>query len=64
MEVLRTDVQHGPQLKVVVGTKASVTMTIEDSPRILGTLPGKVRSQVVAFIQRNQDALLRHWRGG
>lgn len=66
-----TDVQHGPRLKVVLGTKvtteslrASVTVTIEDAPRVLGgTLPGKVRGQVVAFIQRNQDVLLRHWRG-
>lgn len=65
-----TDLQHGPSLKVVLGTKVtteslrnSVPVTIEDTPRVLGTLPGKVRSQVVAFIRLNQDVLLRHWRG-
>lgn len=65
-----TDLQHGPRLKVVLGTKVtaeslrvSVSVTIEDAPRVLGTLPGKVRGQVLAFIRQNQDVLLRHWRG-
>jgi hypothetical protein len=54
----------------VLGTKVtaaslpgSASVTIEDAPRVLGTLPSRVRGQVLAFIRQNQDVLLRHWRG-
>lgn len=59
--------RHGPRLKVTVGAKptrqSGVTITITDPPRVLGTLPPKVKEQAVAFINRNRDVLLQHWRG-
>lgn len=66
-----TDAEQGPRLQVVLGTRTtietlstSVTVTLETAPRVLdGTLPSTVRTQVVAFIERNREVLLRHWRG-
>ena len=67
-EFCGAEAQHGPRIKVVLGTKltpdglreaASVTLT--SPPEVLGTLPGKVRDLAVEFVRRNRDALLRHW---
>lgn len=65
-----TDSQHGPRVKVVLGEETttegldtSVSVTITNPSRILGTLPGKIQRQVVPFIIKNRDVLLRHWRG-
>jgi len=62
--------QHGPRIKVVVGEKItaeglkeSVSVTITKPPRVLGTLPGKVSTKVVRFVERNHDALIQHWNG-
>lgn len=64
------DVQHGPRIKVMLGEKttteglhAAVSVTLTNPPRVLGVLPGRVRGQVFAFINKNLDVLLRHWRG-
>jgi len=62
--------QHGPRVKVMLGEKitseglenaASVTLT--DPPKVVGTLPGKVRKMVVRFIARNRAVLLDYWDG-
>lgn len=62
--------QLGPRIKVVLGSKltteglreaASVRLT---TPLVvLGELPGKVRKQVVQFVEKNRSVLLRHWNG-
>jgi len=60
----------GPRIKVVVGTKITaeglqdaVSVRISDPPEVLGHLPGRLRKQVVEFINLNRDTLLGHWRG-
>jgi len=60
---------HGPRIKVVLGDKITteglkdaVSVTIEDSPRVLGTLPGKIKKQAIRFVKTNSEALLRHWK--
>jgi hypothetical protein len=62
--------QHGPRIEVVVGTKintaelqAAVAVTISAPPEVLGTLPPRLRRQVVEFVRRNREALIRHWNG-
>ena len=69
-EFAGTNAQHGPRIKVVLGNKItaeslndSVTVTIAEPPIVLGPLPGAVRRQVVAFVKRNKDTLLKHWNG-
>ena len=64
------DAQHGPRVKVVLGNKItteglrdSVSVRITDPPVVLGSLPGKIRGQVIRFIEKNRDVLLRHWNG-
>lgn len=64
------DAQHGPRVKVVLGNKItteglreSVSVRITDPPVVLGSLPGNIRKQVIRFIERNRDVLLRHWNG-
>ena len=62
------DIQHGPRIKVVLGNKItdenldeSATVTIATPPVVIGTLPGAIRKQVIAFVTRNKDVLLQHW---
>ena len=64
------DAQHGPRVKVVLenkitteGLRDSVSVRITDPPVVLGSLPGNIRKQVIRFIERNRDVLLRHWNG-
>jgi translation initiation factor IF-1 len=64
------DAQHGPRIKVVLGNKItteglrdSVSVRITDPPVVLGKLPGKIRKQVIQFVEKNRDVLLRHWNG-
>jgi hypothetical protein len=64
------DLQHGPRVKVVPGNKittenmqSAASVTITDPPRVLGSLPGKLRRKVVAFVTLNRDTLLRYWNG-
>jgi hypothetical protein len=61
--------QHGPRIKVLLGTKittegmaeaASVTITVP--PKVIGTLPGKIRKQSIAFVNLNREILLQYWR--
>lgn len=62
--------QHGPRVKVVLGTKVTtdglrdaVSVTVEAAPRVLGSLPGKIESAVVRWVQANNEPLLQHWNG-
>ena len=69
-EFYGVDAQHGPRVKVMLGDKItneglkeSVSVRITDPPVVLGSLPGKIRGQVIRFIEKNRDVLLRHWNG-
>jgi hypothetical protein len=69
-EFAGADAQHGPRIKVVLGEKITteglkdaVSVRLTSPPQVLGTLPGNVKRQVVKFINRNRNVLLRHWRG-
>src|SRR5687767_13033607 len=69
-ESSRNEAQHGPRVQVALGQKFtldgladSVSVTMTSPPDVLGTLPAEVAAQVVAFVDRNRDALLQHWRG-
>jgi hypothetical protein len=60
---------HGPRIKVVLGTKITAegladaaTVTITEPPRVIGTLPGKVKKQPISFVSLNRAVLLRYWR--
>lgn len=64
------DAQHGPRIKVMLGNKItteglsdSISVRITDPPVVLGSLPGNIRKQVVQFVEKNRDILLRHWNG-
>ena len=61
---------HGPRIKVAVGMKVttdslrdSVSVTLTTPPKVLGSLPTKVKEQAVAFVLLNMEVLLQHWRG-
>jgi hypothetical protein len=67
-EFAGTESQHGPRVKVMPGTKVTregledaVSVTITTPPRVIGTLPGKVRKEVVEFVNVNREILLRYW---
>lgn len=67
-EYSRTEAQHGAKLLVVpgesltaAGLEQAVSVTLSARPRVLGTLPDQVATQVVEFINRNRGALLQHW---
>jgi hypothetical protein len=62
--------KHGPRIEVVLGDtlaceglRDAVAVTLTEPPEVLGDLPGKVREQVVKFVDKNRDVLLRHWNG-
>ena len=62
------DSQHGPRVKVVLGTKITsenltdaVSVSLTTPPRVFGDLPGKLRKQAVKFVDANRDVLLRYW---
>jgi len=64
------ELQHGPRIKVVLGNKITteglseaVTVRLTNPPEVLGTLPGHVQREVVEFVNRNREVLLRHWNG-
>jgi len=61
--------QYGPRVKVMPGTKitkeglieaASVTITVP--PKVIGTLPGELKKQVIDFVNLNREILLQYWR--
>jgi hypothetical protein len=69
-EFSRKEWQLGPRVQIALGRKFtldgladSVSVTMTSPPEVLGTLPAEVAALVVAFIERNRDALLQHWRG-
>lgn len=69
-EFAGVDAQHGPRIKVVLGDKTpseglkkAVSVRLTTPPVVLGKLPGKVQKQVITFVERNLDVLLRHWEG-
>jgi hypothetical protein len=62
------DGQHGPRVKVVLGSKITteslddaVSVRLSDPPEVLGTLPGKVAQQVLKFVTLNRKTLLGYW---
>jgi hypothetical protein len=61
-------VQHGPRIKVVPGNKLNpsllkeaITVTLENPPRVIGTLLGTLQKQVLGFVEKNRAVLLQHW---
>lgn len=61
--------QHGPRVKVIVGAKLTregladaASVTITNPPRVIGTLPGKVKKQAIEFVNLNRAILLQYWR--
>ncbi|HVZ36253.1 MAG TPA: hypothetical protein VG963_27685, partial [Polyangiaceae bacterium] len=59
-EYSRTEVAYGPKILVALGTALigdglanAVSVTIATPPRVLGTLPTDVMTQVVQFIEKN-----------
>ena len=67
-EFAGSEAQHGPRIKVVVGSKLtseslknSVTVTLTKPPKLIGTLPGKIKKQILEFVEKNREALLQHW---
>ena len=62
--------QHGPRIKVVLGSKITteglreaVSVTLTKPPKVLGSLPPKIKKQATAFVDLNLEALLAHWAG-
>jgi hypothetical protein len=60
--------QHGPRIKVVLGDKVTteglkdaVSIRVTDPPQVLGTLPGAIRKDAVAFVELNRETLLAYW---
>lgn len=69
-EFAGADLQHGPRIKVVLGTKItseslkdSVSVKLTDPPVIIGTLPAKIKKDVIRFVEANRETLLLHWNG-
>jgi len=61
-------IQHGPRIKVMKGTtrtkealKDAVTVRLTNPPEILGDLSGKLKKQVIKFVNENRDTLIRYW---
>lgn len=64
-----TKIKHGPRLKVMEGTKLTadvlkkaVTVKLTDPPEIIGSLSGKLKTQVIKFVTENHDTLISYWR--
>jgi hypothetical protein len=69
-EFADAELQRGPRLMVVLGDvlaakglKDGVSVRLTNPPEVLGKLPGRVTQQVLKFVDRNRDVLLRHWIG-
>lgn len=69
-EFAGAEAQHGPRIKVVLGDRTtteglseSISVRLTEPPVVLGTLPGKVKKQVLRFVKENREILLQHWNG-
>lgn len=69
-EFSRADAQHGPRVLVVPGHEPgvatlidAVAVTIASPPGAFGGLPEAVKRQVVEWVERNRDVLLKYWQG-
>ena len=67
-EFYGVDLQHGPRIKVLQGSKITkeglmdaVSVRLTDPPQILGDIPAKMERQIVAFINLNRNTLLKYW---
>jgi hypothetical protein len=67
-EFAGADAQHGPRIKVMQGSKRTteglrdaISVQLTDPPEVLGVLPGKLKKQVIAFVNANREVLLRYW---
>jgi len=63
-----TKIKHGPRIKVMKGTKLTdtalknaITVRLTDPPEILGALSGKLKKQIVKFVNENRETLIRYW---
>lgn len=70
-EFMRHPSSHGPRILVMPGQKSrseglerAVQVRLTSPPEMLGTLPGELAQQVVQFVEKNRDLLLRYWKGG
>jgi hypothetical protein len=68
-EFARHPCAHGPRLLIVPGDKhrregleRAVEVRLTSPPEVLGTLPRGLAEQVVLFVEKNRDVLLRHWK--
>lgn len=62
--------QHGPRIKVYVGSKATadarykaISVKITDPPVFTDGLPGDIKRMVTKFIEANRQVLLQYWEG-
>ena len=62
------DGQHGPRVKIVLGSKITtetlddaVSVRLSDPPTMLGTLTGRIEKQVLKFVSLNRVTLLAYW---
>lgn len=51
----------GSWRKAAQGLKDTVSVRLTSPPEVLGNLPGKTTQEVVKFVNKNRDALLRYW---
>lgn len=61
--------QHGPRVKVMLGSKVTpggldkaATITLTDPPRVLGDLPSESKKQALSFVTTNLQTLLKYWK--
>jgi len=64
------DRTQGPRIMVVLGDnisadrlKDAVVVLLTKAPVVMGSLPGEIERQVVAFVEANREVLLRYWTG-
>lgn len=63
-------IKHGPRIKVMLGQKITsegladaVSVTLDPVPRVIGALSGRVKKQVLQFVELNRETLLQYWNG-
>ena len=66
-----TGVELGPRILVVIGgdkisaewLRDAVSVRLTTPPEVVGILPGRIRRQIIEFVEKNRCVLLRHWNG-
>lgn len=64
-----TTCRHSPRIKIVVGDQITsenlnqaASVTISDTPKIIGKLPSKISKNAVMFVKMNTVVLLKYWK--